>query len=76
MILHMIGLPMYNMYMYNFQNDLGCKWATAGQKIFLPGMHARSSGLAFMGLHSRNGKRCLRVPGENVVGGEKTVENK
>ena len=72
----MIDVPMYNMYMYNFQNDLGCKWATAGQKIFLPGMHARSSGLAFMGLHSRNGKRCLRVPGENVVGGEKTVENK
>ena len=38
-------------------------------------MYARSSGLAFMGLHSRNGKRCIRVPGKNVVGGGKTVEN-
>ena len=62
------------MCMYNFQNDLGCKRATVGQKIFLLGMYARSSGLAFMGLHSRNGKRCIRVPGENVVGGAKPVE--
>ena len=66
---------MYNMFMYLIQNDLGCKRTTVGQKIFLPGMHARSSGLASVGLHSRNGKRCLRIPGENVVGGEKNVEN-
>ena len=63
------------MYMYHFQNDLGCKRTTVGQKIFLPGMHARSSRLAFMGLHSWYGKRCIRVPGENVVAGLKTVEN-